>query len=147
MKIIIDADASPVVPIVEEVAKEYQIDLMIVSDINHFIQSEYGEVITVDAGFDQADHEIIKRVNQGDLVITQDYGLASLVLLKGAYALHQDGWFYTEKNIDGLLLQRQIGQKMRKAKKRYKQMPKRTQSVDDQFKQTLIDFLKKDATK
>lgn len=111
MKIIVDADASPVLNIVIELAKKYQIDLLIVSDYNHMIQSDYGEIKRVDKGQDQADHEIMSQTNSGDLVVTQDYGLASLVLLKKADVLNQNGWFYTQDNIDRLLMQRQISQK------------------------------------
>ena len=142
MKIIIDADASPVRSITTQLAREYKIELVIVSNVHHMIESDYGEVIRVDSGNDVADHEIVKICQKGDLVVTQDYGLASLILLKGAYAIHHNGWFYTQDNIDMLLLQRQIGQKMRKAKKRYGHIPKRKASDDDLFKEKLEDFIR-----
>ncbi|MDA3931753.1 MAG: YaiI/YqxD family protein [Tenericutes bacterium] len=141
MKILIDADASPVRSITTELAKEYKVDLIIVCNVHHMIQTNYGQVITVDAGNDVADHEIVRLTQKGDLVVTQDYGLASLILLKGAYALHQDGWFYTADNIDTLLLQRHLNQKMRKAKKRYGHISKRKESDNVKFKETLDGFL------
>ncbi|MFP4478924.1 MAG: YaiI/YqxD family protein [Candidatus Izemoplasmatales bacterium] len=141
MKILIDADASPVRKITSELAKEYNIDLVIVCNVHHMIQTDYGRVVTVDAGSDVADHEIVRLTNKGDLVITQDYGLASLILLKGAYALHQDGWFYTADNIDTLLLQRHLSQKMRKARKRNGHIKKRTESDNEKFRKTLERFL------
>ncbi|QWB99895.1 YaiI/YqxD family protein [Mycoplasmatota bacterium] len=141
MKILIDADASPVRKITRDLAEKFHIDLVIVCNIHHMIETDYGQVITVDAGNDVADHEIVRLTDKGDLVVTQDYGLASLVLLKGAYALHQDGWFYTSHNIDMLLLQRQIGQKMRRAKKRYGHTSKRKEVDDIKFKETLEKFL------
>lgn len=141
MKIIVDADASPVLNIVVELAKKYQMDLLIVSDLNHMIQTDYGEVKIVDTGHDQADHEIVAQTHKGDLVVTQDYGLASLILLKNAYAIHQNGWFYTQDNIDMLLMQRQLSQKIRKASKRYTHIPKRTKEDDDLFYDALNKFL------
>lgn len=143
MKIIVDADASPVLDIVIELAKNQGIDLLIVSDLNHMIQSDYGEIKTVDTGQDQADHEIMSRTNKGDLVVTQDYGLASLVLLKSADVLHQNGWFYTHDNIDMLLMQRQLGQKMRKKTKRYSYIPKRTVENNQAFRSALNAWIKK----
>jgi uncharacterized protein YaiI (UPF0178 family) len=147
MKILIDADGCPVRQITEEIAKEYHIPVVIVSNIHHQIKSDDALVITVDSGRDMADHEILKRTSKNDLIITQDYGLASLILMKNAYALHQDGWFYTENNIDMLLMQRQIGQKMRQAKKRYKHIPKRKGEDDLLFSKTLRKFLDDRRTK
>jgi hypothetical protein len=147
MKILIDADGCPVRHITEEIAKEYHIPVVIVSNIHHQIKSDDALVITVDSGRDMADHEILKRTSKNDLVITQDYGLASLVLMKKAYALHQDGWFYTENNIDMLLMQRQIVQKMRQANMRYKHIPKRKEEDDLLFSKTLRKFLDDRRTK
>jgi len=141
MKILIDADASPVRTMTVEIAKAYNIPVVIVSNYHHQIASDYAKVIIVDSGRDMADNEIIKQTEAGDLVITQDYGLASIILMKKAYALHQNGWFYTENNIDMLLMQRQIGQKMRRSNHRYGHTPKRKESDDLKFKEQLIDFI------
>lgn len=147
MKIIVDADASPVLNIVVELAKKYQVDLLIVSDLNHMIQTDYGHIKTVDTGLDQADHEIMSQTNKGDLVVTQDYGLASLVLLKSADVIHQNGWFYTHENIDMLLMKRQLSQKMRKKSKRYAYIPKRTKENDQAFSIALESWIKKSINK
>ncbi len=141
MKILLDADGSPVRKYVVSIAEKHQIDLVIVSNIHHMIDEPYGDVVTVDDAHDQADHEIIKRTQKGDLVITQDYGLASLVLAKKAYAMHQDGWFFTHANIDHLLMTRHLNQKMRRARKRTKNMKKRKQETNDIFIKALERFL------
>ena len=143
MKILIDADGSPVRHIVEELAEKYHIELIIVCNIHHAILSAYGKVITVDSGNDITDQEIIKRTQENDLIITQDYGLASILLLKKAYVLNQDGWFYTNDNIDTLLLQRHLSQKMRKANRRHGQIAKRIEETNHLFKKVLEDFLNK----
>jgi uncharacterized protein YaiI (UPF0178 family) len=142
MTILLDADGSPVRKFVVEIAKKHNIDLIIVSNIHHMIEEPYGEIVTVDDAHDQADHEIVKRTKKGDLVITQDYGLASLILAKGAYAMHQDGWFFTHSNIDHLLMTRHLNQKMRRAGKRTKNMKKRKQETNTIFIQALERFLK-----
>jgi len=141
MKILIDADASPVREITIEVAKRYQIPVIIVSNYHHQIHSDYASVVTVDAGRDMADNEIIKHTEKGDLIITQDYGLASIVLMKKASALHQNGWFYTERNIDMLLMQRQIGQKLRRSKHHHSHIPKRKKSDDIKFENKLVEWI------
>lgn len=141
MKIIIDADASPVRKIVIELAMKYMIELIMVSNINHEINETYGKVYTVDQGQDSADHLIVSLTNKDDLVVTQDYGLAALVLAKGAKAIHQDGWFFNNQNIDQLLMSRHLNQKLRKVNKRPKPIPKRQKNQDDAFKKTLKIYL------
>jgi hypothetical protein len=141
MKIIIDADASPVKNIVIELAKKYGVPVIMVSNFNHNIVSDYAQVIIVDEGIDVADHEIVKQTEQNDLVITQDYGLASLILMKKADCLHQNGWFYTNENIDMLLMQRQISQKIRKSKQRNQHIAKRTEKDNAIFRDKLEQYL------
>lgn len=142
MKILIDADGSPVRKIVVRLAKKYQIRLLIISNVNHDIDEDYGDHIMVDSGFDQADHEIIKHLEKGDLVITQDYGLASLVLAKKGLALHQNGWFYRDETIDALLQKRYFNQQMRKIKKRPPHIPKRSVEDNIKFEKALENYLK-----
>jgi uncharacterized protein len=95
LKIIIDADACPVKDIAEEIAREYLIELILVANINHQIRSDYGQVIIVDGADQSADITIINLSKPGDIVITQDYGLASLALAKGSYAIDPLGRKYT----------------------------------------------------
>ena len=141
MKILLDADGSPVRDIVVTLAKAYNVPLVMISNIHHEINETYGTHIQVDSGADVADHEILARTDKDDLVVTQDYGLASLVLGKNAHALHQDGWFYTDENIDMLLFQRHMGAKMRKANKRYTHTKKRKNEDNARFEKTLTAFL------
>ena len=143
MKILIDADGCPVRKIVVKIAKAEDIPLVIVSNYNHEINEEYGEIISVDASFDHADHVIVSKTLPGDLVITQDYGLASLVLSKKGFAMHQDGWLYTEDNIEALLMRRYLGRKIRKETKRFSYIPKRKKHQDENFHKGLSDFIKK----
>lgn len=55
MNIYVDADACPVVSIVEEISKKYNISVTLLCDTNHVLHSEYSEVVMVGAGADAVD--------------------------------------------------------------------------------------------
>ncbi|MBQ3604545.1 MAG: YaiI/YqxD family protein [Clostridia bacterium] len=133
MKIIIDADACPVVDIAVGIAKERNFKCIIVCDNAHFIQKNGAITVIVDKGADSADCRIANLAEQGDVVITQDYGLAALVLGKGGKALNQNGLIYTDTNIENLLFTRYIGKKERMAGNRTKGPKKRTAQNDADF--------------
>jgi uncharacterized protein YaiI (UPF0178 family) len=86
-----------------------------------------------DKGADSVDFALVNRVAAGDVVITQDYGLASMCLAKGARVLHQDGWEYTAWNIDALLFQRHASREYRAAGGRTKGPSKRKPEQDRAF--------------
>ena len=135
MKIFVDADACPVVRIVETVAKRRQIPVTLLCDTNHLLTSDYSEVITIGAGADAVDFALINLCSRGDVVVSQDYGVAALALGKGAYAIHQSGREYTQENIDLLLMERHMAKKARmsKAKHHLKGPAKRTREDDERF--------------
>lgn len=118
MKIYVDADASPAKDIVISVARTYHIPVVLVKSINHFSHDEVVdgvETVYVDAGADAADYRIMQLAAKGDLIITQDYGLASLGLGKGCLVLHHKGFAYTGQNIDQLLQTRHLSAKARRS--------------------------------
>lgn len=115
MKILVDGDACPVKDIIVKVAKEFKIDVIIFIDTSHIYSDDYSTVITVDKGADSVDIALINKTQPGDIVVTQDYGLATMVLSKKGYAINNHGMIYTNENIDALLMQRYIGQKLRKS--------------------------------
>lgn len=80
MKIYVDADACPVVAIVEQIAKEYEIPVTLLCDTNHVLYSDYSEVVTVGAGADAVDFKLVSLCHKGDIVVTQDYGVAAMIL-------------------------------------------------------------------
>ena len=100
MQIFVDADACPVVDIVETIAGKYNISTTLLCDTNHILYSDYSEVIVVGAGADAVDYKLISICHKGDVVVSQDYGVAAMALGKGAYAIHQSGKWYTNENID-----------------------------------------------
>ncbi len=116
MKILVDADACPVVSIVEHMAEKYGIPVILLCDTNHVLQSEYSEVKVIGAGADAVDFALVGLCQKGDLVVTQDYGVAAMILGKGAYGIHQSGKWYTDKNIDRMLMERHISKKVRRSK-------------------------------
>lgn len=139
MKIIIDGDACPSIPFIENKAKEFKVDVVIFCDIDHFIQSEYSDVKVVDSGFQSVDMYIANEVQKSDIVITQDYGVAAICLLKAKGILNPSGYIYTEENIDKLLQDRHRNQKIRKGGGRTLNPRKRTKEDEKR----LIDNLEK----
>ena len=138
MKIIIDADACPVVDITVGTAKERGLECIIVCDNTHSIEKDGAKTIVVDKGTDSADCRIANLTEKGDVIITQDYGLATLILGKGGKALNQNGLIYTDANIDNLLFTRHISKKERMADNRTKGPKKRTHQNDTDFLKALL---------
>lgn len=133
MNVLIDADACPVVNIAVALCKQRGIPCLLVCDTAHRIEREGATTLTIDQGADSADFALVNRVAPGDIVITQDYGLASMCLAKGGRVLHQDGWEYTAWNIDALLLQRHESRKYRLSGGRTKGPKRRTAQQDAAF--------------
>ncbi len=116
MKILVDADACPVKDEIIQTAQKYNIPITFISCFAHTISvPEQYEVVTVDNEKDEADYAIVNRTLAGDVIVTQDYGLAAMVLAKKGYAISPRGHIYKDTNINGLLTQRHIGQKIRRA--------------------------------
>lgn len=143
MKVFVDADACPVVRIVESVSKKYNIPVMLLCDTNHVLNSDYSEVKIVSAGADAVDFALVNICHQGDLVVTQDYGVAAMALGKGARAIHQSGRWFTDDNIDGLLNERYMSKKARMAssKNHLKGPRKRTDEDDKRFAESFEKLL------
>lgn len=143
MNLIIDGDGCPVRDIAINLAKKFKIPAVVVVDINHQIRDDYAKIITVDKGFDAVDFKIISLMTSEDIVITQDYGLASLVLSKKGSAMDQNGMLYTEQNIDMLLLRRHISKNVRRSGGKSKGPSKRKKEDDLAFQASLKRFLTK----
>ena len=111
MQIFVDADACPVVAIIEKIAKDNSVPVMLLCDTNHVLSSTYSKVVVVGAGADAVDYKLISICHKGDIVVSQDYGVAAMALGKGAYAIHQSGKWYTNDNIDQMLMERHLNKK------------------------------------
>lgn len=145
MHIYIDADACPVVGIAEDIATKYNILVTLLCDTNHVLTSDYSEVIVVGAGADAVDYKLISICHRGDIVVTQDYGVAAMALGKGAYAIHQSGKWYTDENIDQMLMERHLNKKARRASSRnhIKGPRKRIDEDDKKFAESFEKLLRK----
>ena len=145
MKIYVDADACPVVRSVERIASKYEIECTLLCDTNHVLSSDYSEVIIVGAGADAVDFKLISLLSKGDICVSQDYGVAAMALGKGCYAIHQSGKWYTNENIDQMLMERHLAKKARRSTKKYhrKGPAKRTQEDDKRFEESLERMIRK----
>jgi hypothetical protein len=141
----VDADSCPVVWIVEKLARQYRISCTLLCDTNHVLTSDYSSVRTVGSGADAVDFALVSLCKRGDVVVTQDYGVAAMVLSKGAYAIHQSGRWYTDHNIDSLLMQRHIVKKTRRTshKNHLKGPSKRTPVDDQRFAESFEQLLRR----
>lgn len=145
MTIYVDADACPVVRIVEKVAREMKIPVTLLCDTNHVLHSDYSDIKIIGAGADAVDFALVNLCKKGDAVVTQDYGVAAMALGKGAYAIHQSGKWYTNDNIDQMLMERHLAKKARRAssKNHMKGPRKRTAEDDERFEESFRRMLGK----
>jgi uncharacterized protein YaiI (UPF0178 family) len=132
-KVLVDADACPVKGLIVEVAKEYHLPVIFYIDTSHILEDDYAEVMTVGQGRDAVDFALVNHTRQGDIVVTQDYGLAAMAVLKNARAIHPSGLVYTKDNLDRLLFERHMNAKIRRAGGRHSGPRKRKQSDNARF--------------
>ncbi|MEE1065000.1 MAG: YaiI/YqxD family protein [Acutalibacteraceae bacterium] len=140
MKIFIDADGCPVVDITVRIAKAKSIGCYIICDTAHEFHKDGAETVVVEKGADSVDFKLVNLVSAGDIVVTQDYGLAAMCLARKAIPLSQNGLVFTDKNIDELLFSRYVSKKIRNAGGRLKGPSKRTTEQDEKFEKAL-EFL------
>ena len=145
MKIFVDADACPVTRIVENIAREMGVPVCLLCDTNHVLYSDYSEVKIIGAGADAVDFALVNLCQAGDVVVTQDYGVAAMALGKGAHGIHPSGRWYTNENIDQLLMERHIAKEVRRAKSKHhlKGPRKRTEGDDRRFEESFRRLLEK----
>lgn len=137
MRIFVDADACPVVKIIEKIAKKYSVGVTLLCDTNHILQSNYSEVRIIGAGADAVDYALVNMLKKGDVAVTQDYGVAAMVLTKGGFCIHQSGRIFTDDNIGGLLMDRHLAKKARMSNSKHhiKGPKKRTNDDDKHFEE------------
>lgn len=141
MQILVDADACPVKGIIVKIAKQYKLPVTMVIDTSHELDDGYSTVITVDKARDSVDIALINLVRSGDIVVTQDYGVAAMALGKKAKAVNQNGLLYTDSNIDKLLFERHLGQKVRRAGGKTANPKKRTKEDNESFEKVFSSLV------
>ena len=142
-RILVDADACPVKHIIVRIAKEHGIPVIMFVDTSHILNDGYSEVITVDKSSKSVDIALVNKVSRGDIVVTQDFGVATMALPKGAYAVNQNGLEFTDSNIDKLLFERHIAQKIRRSGGRTSGPGKRTREDDERFESVFRSIIKR----
>ena len=142
-RVYIDADGCPVIRNAVRICSEYGIPVTLVCDTSHSFRDIGAEVITVGKGADSADLKLVNLINAGDIVITQDYGLAAMCLARSGICISQDGLVYDSSNIDSLLLSRHIAKKIRNSGGKLKGPHKRTVQADEKFRSVLLTIIKK----
>lgn len=145
MIIFVDADGCPVVDIAIEVAKMFNLNIVVVKNYAVKINDDYAEIVTVDISHDSADFYIVNHVNKGDIVISQDHGLAAMCLAKGALCINQNGFVINSNNIDGMLNRRYLNQKLRREKNIYTKFKKRNPHADEDFRKGLINLIERNS--
>ena len=141
MKVLIDADGCPVVNMAVALCARYGAECLLLCDTAHELHREGAVTLVFDKGADSVDFALVNRVCPGDAVITQDYGLASMCLARKARVLHQDGWEYTEYNIQALLFQRSESRRYRASGGRIKGSAKRRPEQDTAFEKAMEQLL------
>ena len=137
MKILVDADACPVKEIIVRLARKQKVPVTMLIDTSHILNDGYSRVITVDKGRDSADIRLVNLIETGDIVVTQDFGVAAMALAKGARVINQNGMIYDNSNMDRLLFERALGQEIRRTGGRTGKIKKRTRLDDELFERIL----------
>ena len=138
MKIYIDGDGCPVIDNTIKIAKQYNLECIIITDTAHIFNKYDVKIVTVSKGADSVDFALVNKCKPYDVVITQDYGVAAMALGKNAYAIHQSGKWYTNENIDQMLMERHLNKMARRAsgKNHLKGSRKRTSEDDEHFRES-----------
>jgi uncharacterized protein YaiI (UPF0178 family) len=137
MRILIDADGCPVVGIAVNAGSGAGIECIIICDTAHVYELEDAKTVTVSKGADSADFALVNMLEAGDIVVTQDYGLAAMALARKGIPLTHNGLIINELNIESLLEQRHISKKIRSAGGRLKGPSKRIPEQDKAFLSSL----------
>ena len=118
MTLFIDGDAFPnlLKPIVLKAIERLKLKTYVIANKKITIgKSKHIEYLIVDAGADEADHQIVEMVEVADLVITADIPLADRIITKNAHAIDHRGELYSVENVKQYLTMRDFMQEMRDA--------------------------------
>lgn len=140
-KVIVDADACPrsCLAVLRRLKGSWGYRLLTISSVDHVIDNAHH--ITVGQGKDSTDLAVVNQTKSGDIVVTQDWGLAALVLGKGAHVISPSGRVFTDANIDFLLEERSLKARYRRAGGRTRGPSARTRRDDQRFEKNLVELL------
>jgi len=140
-RILIDADGCPVVDETVRLCRRFEIECLILCDTSHTIEKGGATTMVFSKGADSVDFALVNLLQTGDVVVTQDYGLAAMAMAKGARPMSQNGMLYTDDNIGALLLARHTAKKIRNGGGRLKGPKKRNPQQDKDFVEALTALL------
>ncbi|MEW6623866.1 MAG: DUF188 domain-containing protein [Bacillota bacterium] len=140
-KIIIDGDACPkaVMNIISNETQILGLRILVIASFNHNISA--FEHIIVGNEPQAADLALINKTKSGDIVVTQDWGLAAMVLAKGGMCIAPNGYIYNKDKIDFMLEERHIKAKHRRSGGRTKGLPPRDKEDDERFRRNFCKLL------
>ncbi|WP_422484892.1 YaiI/YqxD family protein [Gudongella sp. DL1XJH-153] len=133
MRIFVDADGCPVVQVAVNLAKEFNIPITLVKNYAHILNNDYAEIVTVDTTADSADYYIVNHLSQGDIVVTQDNGLAAMCLSRNATPINQNGLIINDSNIITMLSSRHLHKELRSQGIYTSKVKKRNKGSDKEF--------------
>lgn len=139
----VDGDECPDIKVIERVAQKYHVSMKVYVDTSHVLNCDYAIVVIVDTGMQSVDVKLENEIQQKDIVITQDYGVAVVALSKNAYVIHPSGVEYTNYNILELLENRHRNIKLRRQRIKTARIKKRTKSDTIYLKETLVRLIEK----
>ena len=137
MRILVDADACPVKEEIIRVGKKYGLEVLYFVDVNHQLKSDYAKIFVVDQGADSVDLALINQMAKDDIVVSQDYGVATLAIGKKGYVLLPSGKELHQDNIDMHMFERHISREERKRGRRGSRHKKRTSNDNERFEESL----------
>ena len=141
MTVLIDADGCPVVDITVKTANQAGAECVIICDTAHMFEISGTKTVIVSKGNDSVDFALVNMIQKGDIVVTQDHGLAAMCMARGGVPVNQNGLIYTDANINELLMRRYAANKIRMAGGRLKGPSKRKPEQDKTFEKTLRGLL------
>ena len=139
----VDGDGCPDIKVIERVAQKYHVPMKVYVDTSHILNCDYAIVVIVDTGMQSVDVKLENEIQQKDIVITQDYGVAVVALSKNAYVIHPSGVEYTNYNILELLENRHRNIKLRRQRINTARIKKRAKSDTIYLKETLVRLIEK----
>ena len=141
MKVLIDGDGCPVIDITVSLCIKRGIKCIILCDTSHVFNKTGATTVMISKGNDTVDFALVNMADKGDIVVTQDYGLAAMCIAKQAKPISQNGMLYTNENIDGLLMSRHAAREVRMGGGRIKGQGKRTKDQNSLFLEKMIGLM------
>lgn len=135
MNVLVDADACPVLELIRTICRETGVRVITVSSFRHNIGGD--DHVMVGPEPQAADMALINRTVRGDIVVTQDWGLAALALAKGARAVSPWGHIFRDEEMDGRLAQRAFHARLRRGGVRLPGPRRRSADDDRAFAEAL----------